>query len=93
MTFQDGVLTLVREGHDMSFRQVAVLFACATEPQTIRGLSALLHVAKPAIVRSVDKLESEISPGLVQRRPDPTDRRSVLVTVTAAGTDFLKQLT
>ncbi len=93
MTFHDGVMTLVTEGHDITFRQIAVLLLCRYTPQTIRGLSAAMRVAKPAVVRSVDKLEFEMCPGLIKRMEDPTDRRSVLISVTYAGNEFLKKVT
>jgi DNA-binding MarR family transcriptional regulator len=55
----------------------------------VRGLAARLEVSKPAITRSLDRL-AEL--GLAKRAPDPRDRRSVLVTRTRRGNDFLADL-
>jgi DNA-binding MarR family transcriptional regulator len=53
------------------------------------GLAARLEVSKPAITRSLDRL-AEL--GLAKRAPDPRDRRSVLVTRTRRGNDYLNDL-
>lgn len=84
-------LNLVRrEGRDLSLRQMAVLFACdaAEDLQTVRGLARYLEIAKPAVTRAVDRLEAA---GLVQRQPDPSDRRSVLIAPTASGRRYSLQ--
>ena len=56
---------------------------------TVRGLAARLEVSKPAITRSLDRL---VELGLAKRAPDPRDRRSVLVTRTRKGQDFLSDI-
>ena len=89
---RDTILTLVRrDSRDLSSRQLGVLLTCYTEdkPQTIRGLAADLKVAKPAVTRAVDRLaEFEF----VVRKPDPADRRSVLIARTTKGTAFVRDL-
>ncbi|MBP8296370.1 MAG: MarR family transcriptional regulator [Burkholderiales bacterium] len=82
--FDRAVLRLVRAGSDLTLRQAAVLLVTATaeDPPTVRGLASDLNVSKPVITRALDKLGGQ---DLIRRRTDPTDRRSVLITVTPAG--------
>ena len=76
---------------DLTARQMMVLFTCYHEPapQTVRGLSTTLLIAKPAITRAVDRLESE---GLLRRVEDKADRRSVLMKQTPKGDALMKWL-
>ncbi|MEC9264677.1 MAG: MarR family transcriptional regulator [Pseudomonadota bacterium] len=79
-----------RDSPDLSARQMAVLttvYLCAS-PHTVRGLAETLNVAKPAVTRALDRL-SDL--GLVRRKPDPDDRRSVLVQRTVKGSVFLSE--
>jgi len=80
-----------RDGPDLSARQFGVFLITYLEdgPHTVRGLAARLEVSKPAITRSLDRL-AEL--GLAKRAPDPRDRRSVLVTRTRRGNDFMSDL-
>jgi DNA-binding MarR family transcriptional regulator len=57
-------------------------------PHTVRGLAAVLNVSKPAITRALDRLGEF---GLVRRKVDETDRRSVLVQRTVKGSVFLRE--
>ena len=81
-----------RAATNMTVRQLAVMHVVATRPapHTVRGLAAELNVSKPAITRALDALEAD---KLASRTTDPEDRRSVLVSLTAAGTKLLKGLT
>lgn len=83
--------TVRRDGPDLSARQFGVFLICYIEDaqHTVRGLAARLEVSKPAITRSLDRLEEL---GLARRAPDPRDRRSVLVTRTRKGNDLLADL-
>jgi DNA-binding MarR family transcriptional regulator len=83
--------TVRRDGPDLSARQFGVFLITYLEdgPHTVRGLAARLEVSKPAITRSLDRL-AEL--GLAKRAPDPRDRRSVLVTRTRRGNDYLNDL-
>lgn len=54
-----------------------------------RELADLMRIEPPTLVRHLDKLAEE---GLVERRPDPADRRVVRVVVTPAGRKRLGQL-
>ena len=80
-----------RDGPDLTARQLAVLLITYLESdaQTVRGLAAQLHVAKPVITRALDRL-AEFD--LVRRKQDPLDRRSILVQRTTAGMGFLREL-
>ena len=76
---------LVRTSQDLSVRQLCVVLFLKDEPPaacTVRGLSAHLQLPKPGVSRSIDRLETL---RLATRRPDPHDRRSVLVQLTPAG--------
>ena len=56
-------------------------------PQTMSALARTEQVTRPAITRIVAALEAD---GLVRRETVPTDRRSVRVRATAAGTRVLE---
>ena len=79
-----------RETPDLSARQMAVLTSIYLEasPHTVRGLAETLNVSKPAITRALDRL-SEL--GLIRRKPDDQDRRSILVQRTVKGSVFLSE--
>jgi DNA-binding MarR family transcriptional regulator len=51
-------------------------------PQRITELAALQGVAQPSMTAVIGGLEQA---GFVERAPDPTDRRAVLISATAAG--------
>ena len=89
---RDTIVALVRQdGPDLSARQFGVFLTCYLEndAQTVRGLAAALDVSKPVISRALDRLADF---DLVRRKADPTDRRSVLVQRTPAGTTYLKDI-
>jgi DNA-binding MarR family transcriptional regulator len=81
----------VRAGHDLTLRQMAVALTphLPNDPQTVRGLARHLQVSKPAITRAFDRL-SEL--GLMRRKVDPLDRRSVVAVRTAAGQALVARL-
>ena len=54
-----------------------------------RELAELMRIEPPTLVRHLDKLADE---GLVERRPDPADRRVLRVVVTDAGHARLTEL-
>ena len=89
MTFEDGILTLVKDGSDLIPRQLAVMLLCNAEPRTVRGLAAILGDRTSAIVRVIDRLSRDITPPLINRRADPDDGRSVIVEITPAGRLFI----
>lgn len=75
---------------DLSARQMALLLSVylTPPPHTVRGLAQLLKVSKPAITRAVNRL-SEL--GMVRRKTDEDDRRSVLIQRTVKGSVFLRE--
>lgn len=76
---------------DLTARQMAIFLLIHVElgPHTIRGLAVWLQTPKPTITRSVDRLALL---GLVVRRPDFRDRRSILVCPTPRGERMLKDM-
>lgn len=79
-----------REAPDLSARQMALLLTVylTPSPHTVRGLAATLNVSKPAITRALDRLGDY---GLVKRKTDEADRRSVIVQRTVKGSVFLRE--
>jgi len=75
---------------DLSARQMALLLTVylTPPPHTVRGLAALMKVSKPAITRAVNRL-GEL--GLVKRKTDENDRRSVFIQRTVRGSVFLRE--
>jgi MarR family transcriptional regulator for hemolysin len=63
--------------------------AANAEGASQRELAQHMRIEPPTLVRHLDKLAEE---GLVERRPDPSDRRVVRVGVTAAGLERLREL-
>jgi DNA-binding MarR family transcriptional regulator len=81
-----------RDGPALSAHQFGVFLTCYTidREHTVRGLAADLKVSKSVITRALDKL-AELD--LAQRKPDPKDRRSVLVAKTEGGKRLVNELT
>jgi MarR family transcriptional regulator for hemolysin len=63
--------------------------AAGGERASQRELADHMRIEPPTLVRHLDKLADD---GLVERRPDPDDRRVMRVVVTAAGRRRLEQL-
>lgn len=84
------VANVRRDAPDLSARQMAVLLTVymIDEGQTVRGLAEILNVSKPAITRAIDRLGEF---GLVRRKTDPSDRRSVIVQRTVKGSVYLAE--
>ena len=61
----------------------------AGEPMRVGDVAARLEIVPRSATTMVDALEGA---GLVERRPDPDDRRSVLVALTKAGRDLLGRM-
>lgn len=77
------------DGPDLTARQMALMLTVYLTPQphTVRGLAAALNVSKPAITRAIDRLSEH---DFIRRKPDDTDRRSVLLQRTIRGSVFLR---
>jgi DNA-binding MarR family transcriptional regulator len=75
---------------DLTSRQLAILMAVHTEegPHTVRGLSGRFAIGKSAVTRALDTLSAA---DLVVRKPDPADRRSILVEGTPAGAERMNE--
>jgi len=56
-------------------------------PMRLTSLTATEQLTQPAITSLVSRLERD---GLVERRPDPSDGRAVLVALTPAGADLVR---
>jgi DNA-binding MarR family transcriptional regulator len=56
-------------------------------PMRLTALTATEQLTQPAITSLVTRLERD---GLVERRPDPSDGRAVLVVLTAAGAEIVR---
>ncbi|MBO6519035.1 MAG: MarR family transcriptional regulator [Rhodospirillales bacterium] len=84
------VASVRADAPDLSARQMSVLLTVylTTPPHTVRGLADDLKVTKPVITRAVDRL-SEL--GMLRRKTDPDDRRSVLLQRTVKGSVFLRE--
>jgi DNA-binding MarR family transcriptional regulator len=66
----------------MSFVRAKALRRLARAPMTMRELATDLSIDAPYATLVVDDLEAR---GLVERRPDATDRRRKIVAVTSEG--------
>lgn len=88
-TWRRGLIRYVQSGEpDLTNRQMAILLIIGQEDgvHTVRGLAARLHVSKPVVTRALNSLTGL---GLVVRRVDPHDRRSVIINLTAGGATFI----
>jgi DNA-binding MarR family transcriptional regulator len=79
-----------RDAPDLSARQMALLLTVylIQTDHTVRGLAITLNVSKPAVTRALDRLSEY---GLVRRKVDEADRRSVLIQRTVKGSVFLRE--
>lgn len=87
--WRGALLRYVQSGQpDLTNRQMALLLVAGQEPgpHTVRGLAARLSVSKPVVTRALNSLSAL---GLVERRRDERDRRSVFVDLTDDGEVFL----
>lgn len=74
---------------DISLTTAATLYNLDRHgPQRLTRLAELEGVAQPSMTALVTRLEED---GLAVRRPDPTDRRAVLVALTAAGGRYVRR--
>jgi DNA-binding MarR family transcriptional regulator len=75
----------------ISGRQCAVLLAVNQQaPSSQHDIAQRMGVDRTTMVDLVDELEAK---GLVQRRPDPRDRRKNVVALTEAGRTTLEEAT
>ncbi|MBV9523507.1 MAG: MarR family transcriptional regulator [Alphaproteobacteria bacterium] len=78
-----------RAGPDLSARQLALVLTVymSPAPHTVRSLAALLNISKPAVTRALDRLGKL---GIIRRKVDENDRRSIFVKRTVKGSAFLR---
>ncbi len=82
-------LFLTRTSVCVSRTEVGVLRKLRAEPRRITELAAEERVTQPAITLLVNRLTER---GWVQRIPDPTDGRAVLVSLTESGEEVFERL-
>ncbi|MCX4910894.1 MarR family winged helix-turn-helix transcriptional regulator [Streptomyces sp. NBC_00878] len=67
----------------LSFTTLSVLDTLAfSGPKRLTALAGTEQISQPGLTQLVTRLERD---GLVERRPDPTDGRAVLVHITESG--------
>ena len=82
-------LATQRAGLEVPYAQVRLLAQVEEQgPARISTLAAADHCSQPTMTTQVQRLETE---GWVTREADPADARAVLVTITDAGTEALRQ--
>ncbi|OKJ33253.1 MarR family winged helix-turn-helix transcriptional regulator [Streptomyces sp. CB01580] len=75
--------------HSLTGAQARVLGLLALEPMPMRRIAQKLKCEPSNVTGIVDRLESR---GLVERRPDPADRRVKLAAPTERGTRTAREL-
>ncbi|MFD7702981.1 MarR family winged helix-turn-helix transcriptional regulator [Streptomyces caelestis] len=76
-------------GHALTGAQAKLLSLLSLEPLPMRKLAQRLKCEPSNVTGIVDRLESR---GLVERRPDPADRRVKLAAATAEGRRVTRSL-
>jgi MarR family transcriptional regulator, lower aerobic nicotinate degradation pathway regulator len=83
-----GMLERRAAQHDLSMAQVRLLGVLRDRTPTMNELARLMEVDKSSVTGLVERAERR---GLVLRVPSVTDRRSVLVRLTASGRELVTQ--
>jgi len=80
--------TVIGSGPDLTTRQFVIFTTIylIDGAHTVRSLAAELKVTKAVITRALDTLETY---GFLTRKPDPKDKRSVLIQRTSGGVSYL----
>lgn len=68
----------------------AMAFVGEVDGMTPKALGSLLNITTGSVTAMVDRLESK---GFMVRKPNPTDRRSVLLQLSPAGTHAMQWAT
>ena len=95
--FAKTITAMCRGNVDLSVRQIATLLACkrlAKDPKKrqIKELAVDLGLSKPATTRAADKLHDMAPVSLVARSELPNDRRTCVITLTAAGEEMVQKI-
>jgi MarR family transcriptional regulator, lower aerobic nicotinate degradation pathway regulator len=83
-----GAFGRIAAAHDLSIVQARLLGILRDRRPTIRELAKFLQLDKSSVTGLVDRAEER---GLVARIASTVDRRSVQVTITAAGRELVDQ--
>ena len=86
------VANIRSDSADLSLRQLAVFLNTYLEQdleQSVRGLAIALNILRPAITRALDRLSVF---GLIKRKRDRIDRRSVIVRSSSPGAAYVRSL-
>ncbi len=79
-------------GDEISFNEYDVCFNLSTQPGRrcrMRDLTGHLLLTQPSVSRLVDRLQAR---AIVEKQPDPTDARGVIVALTPHGFDVYRQV-
>ena len=79
-------------GGEISFNEYDVCFNLSTQPARrcrMRELTGHLLLTQPSVSRLVDRLTAR---GIVEKQPDPTDARGVIVALTPHGFDVYRSV-
>lgn len=83
-----GHMQTIVQGHAISRTQLELLFTIYhLQPTTAKHLAAKLHLTPGAISQLVDELLEQT---LIQRQPDPADRRKQIISLTEEGREVVK---
>jgi DNA-binding MarR family transcriptional regulator len=83
-----GAIGRVAATYDLSLPLVRLLGILRDRQPTIKELASYLRLDKSSVTGLVDRAEQR---GLVRRTAAPSDRRSVLVMITATGQDLVDE--
>jgi DNA-binding MarR family transcriptional regulator len=85
-----GALGRIAAAHDLSVVQARLLGILRDRSPSIKDLSIFLQLDKSSVTGLIDRAQER---GLVRRIPSTLDRRSVQVTITAAGRELVDRAT
>jgi DNA-binding MarR family transcriptional regulator len=85
-----GAVGRIAAAHDLSIVQTRLLGILRDRRPTIKELARFLQLDKSSVTGLVDRAQER---GLVRRTASTLDRRSVQVTITAAGQELVDQVT
>lgn len=76
---------------DLTSRQMSILLTVymSDPPHTVRGIAADLNISKPVVTRALDTMGKQ---GLIKRKRDENDKRSIFIQRTVKGAVFLSEL-
>ncbi len=90
MAFRNQVTERMSELGLNKGESFALIFLSVHGPECLVDLAHHFGIAHPSMLRHVDTLEKN---GLVERVPDPSDRRKKKIQITAAGREMLPKVT